>query len=613
MKKKHILILLFLLVPTFIFAAEKSTAKEWIDTSVLYMLDSFSGNIGYFIFVALRLARLMVLLMLLWNFIQMVIGTMEGKKVFIGSITKWLFFLLALHLYPGFSYGLRTLAIEMGIGASGSSIQSLTKALGEYMDELEILSRAVQNNELKALETELKGSQSLYELYKKEYEENKAKYDAAVEAGYPVIAAQNELIAAELRMKNASKEVRERQKQVSEVASNPNGQSRTLEALKSVLVKNGKSTTSKYRLDISLKNANGKDTGLISPNAMFRVGILAGQIMWEKEWTVINEEWELNKSNGNLIAKTADFLTFPVYKLFDLVLCIICIITLVIVLACCLIQYIMSIIEYTITSSFAIVLLPCMIFDPFKDLAQKILPTLFAQAVKLVFITMAMFFSCWTFLQLAMNISEQASGFDFTTFGYVMFTGLLTAAFCINAPKWAQTLLTGQPQMSMGEFVATAAAAGGIAAMTKRAGDSAVNTVKTGAQRAGNAAINAAGNLSAMSGAASQAKVNAAASGKGNFGQRIAAMGGAAREGATRFTGSLKENAENFFKNGGKKSSDGSNRSSLSAADKTTGDTNNTRDFTRHKIPDKNGQTKSSTIGEYLKAQRESGMNNQKK
>ena len=76
----------------------------------------------------------------------------------------------------------------------------------------------------------------------------------------------------------------------------------------------------------------------------------------------------------------------------------------------CLIQYIMALIEYTITSTFEIVLIPCMIFDPMKDKVQKVLPTLLAQTVKLIFMTMDIFFSCWSFLQLSMNISEQASG-----------------------------------------------------------------------------------------------------------------------------------------------------------------------------------------------------------
>ena len=599
------------------FAASADKGQEWIDTSVLYMIDSFAGNTSYYILVALKLARLMMILMLLWNFIQMVIGTMEGRKVFIGSVTKWLFFLFALHVYPAFSYGLRQLAIEIGTGASGASISGLTNALGKYMEELEALAQAAVNEDYTALEEELKGAQSMFDLYKAEYDAAKTAYDAAVDGGIPTyrLTAQiNGLKDLELKMKNSSKNVELRNAQLSAISENPMGETRTLQALRRVLIRNGNSITSKYKLNIGLMTADGRDTGLISPNAMFRVGVLAGQIMWEKEWEVIDNEIEENKNERSRFSplKNSKLFNFPVSRIFDLALALVAIVALIIVLAACLIQYIMALIEYTITSSFAIVLIPCMLFDPFKDMAQKILPTLFAQAVKLVFITMAMFFACWSFLQLARNISESASGFDFNLFAYVIFTGLLAAVFCVFAPKWAQTLLTGQPQMSMGEFVAVGAAAAAGAMKGASVVGGAASAAKSGVQKGASGAVNAAGSIAAMGGAGSAAKQAAAAEGKGAMGQRLAAAKGALSEGASRFTGSLKESANNFVRGGGKGGAGGKGGSNKeinkhTPADKTTGDTNNTRDFARHST-----DGRKSSIGEFLAAQRQSGMNNQR-
>ena len=597
------------------FTASSNSGNEWIDTSLLYMIDIFSGNISYFILVALKLARLMLILMLLWNFIQMVIGTMEGRKVFIGTVSKWLFFLLAMHLYPGFSYGLRKLAIEIGTGASGASIAGLTKALGSYMEELEALAQAAVDGDYQALEQELQGAQSMFALYKAEYDSAKQKYDDAVEQGMPLYAltAQtNGLKDLELKMRNASQNVEAKKNQISAVADNPKGETKTLQAIKRILIKNGSSISAKYKLDLSLKTDSGADTGLISPNAMFRLGVLAAQIMWEKEWSSVNDEIKENQDNS-ILFKNSTLLNFPVYRLFDLGLCLIAMIALIVVMGACLIQYIMALIQYTITSSFAIVLIPCMLFDPMKDMAQKILPTLLAQTVNLIFITMAMFFACWSFLQLGLNLSESAADFDLNLFSYVIFTGLLTGVFCVFAPKWAQTLLTGQPQMSMGEFVAVGAAAAAGAMKGAAVAGGTASAAKSGVQKGASGAVNAAGSIAAMGGAGSAAKQAAAAEGKGAMGQRLAAAKGALSEGASRFTGSLKESANNFVRGGGKGGAGGKGGSNKeinkhTPADKTTGDTNNTRDFARHST-----DGRKSSIGEFLAAQRQSGMNNQRR
>jgi len=622
--KKTLLSLIIFLCKAGLFAATKDEPQEFIDLSVLYMIDSFSTNMNYFIMCALSIGRLMVLMGLLWSFIQMVIGTMEARKVFIGSVTKWLFFLLALHLYPGFSKGLRWLAIEVGTGASGTSIEGVTNALVDYMKELEKLAEAAREGDDQALEAELQGAKSLYEMYKAEYDSAKAKYDSYVNKNVPTykLTAQfNGLQDLELKMRNASKDVEAKQNQRKAVADNPKGESRTLRALREVLIKDGTSVVPKYKLNIGLKTASGKDTGLISPNAMFRIGLLSSQIIWEKEWAVIESLEVENKEKKSFFnpTKYLPMMNFPVSKIFDLLLCLVAMLALIVVLGVCLIQYIMTLIEYTITSSFAVVLIPCMLFDPMKDMAQKILPTLFAQTVKLIFVTMAMFFSCWSFLQLARNMTETASGFDLNLFGYVIFTGLLSAAFCVFAPKWAQTLLTGQPQMSMGEFVATAAAAGAAAVGGAKVISAGASMAKSGAQKGANATANTAGNIAAMGGAGSAAKQDAAAEGKGKLGQTLAGIKGAAQEGGSRFIGNMKEKAGDFVRGGAKGGKGGASgeRSKHSAADDTTGDTSNTRDFARHQTGtgerDASGNEKKrhSTFGEYLRAQAQSGRNNQ--
>lgn len=618
---KRLFFMFILLFMTVTLSFAEGSGKEWIDTSVLFMIDAFAGNTSYYILCALKLARLMMILMILWECIQMVLGTKEGKKVVIGGVTKWLFFLFILHMYPGFSFGLRKLAIEIGTGASGTSIAGLTRALGKYMDELEGQLAAAKNNDIAQFASKIQAAQGLFDQYKADYDALQKKYDDAVKAGYKPLYLKDNTAARELdqlRMKEKSAEIENLKKQQQAmIEDNESGASRTLLTLRRVLIKNNNSITSKYKLNVGLKTASGQDTGLISPNALFRIGVLAAQIMWEKEWTVIDTEIKENQENSILF--TDPITNFPVRRLFDLVLTLVAALGLILVMAICLIQYIMGLIEYTITSSFAIVLIPCMLFDPLKDMSQKVLPTLLAQAVKLCFITMAMFFCSWAFLQLVTNISEQTSGFDLNTFGYVIFTGLLCAAFCVFAPKWAQTLLTGQPQMSMGEFVTATGAAVGAALKASHMVSNGKDMAKSGVQKGANTMANAAGNIAAMGGAGSAAKQAAAANGKGKFGQTMAGLRGVAQEGGSRFMGNIKEKVGDFVRGGGKggKGGAGGERDRYSSADKTTGDVSNTRDFARHQTgigeKDGNGNEKKrqSTFGEYIRAQIQSGRENQ--
>ena len=156
------------------------------------------------------------------------------------------------------------------------------------------------DGDYQALEQELQGAQSMFALYKAEYDSAKQKYDDAVEQGMPLYdltAQTNGLKDLELKMRNASQNVETKKNQISAVADNPKGETKTLQAIKRILIKNGSSISAKYKLDLSLKTDSGVDTGLISPNAMFRLGVLAAQIMYENEWSSVNDEIKENNNS----------------------------------------------------------------------------------------------------------------------------------------------------------------------------------------------------------------------------------------------------------------------------------------------------------------------------
>ena len=241
--------------------------------------------------------------------------------------------------------------------------------------------------------------------------------------------------------------------------------------------------------------------------------------MWENEWAfdvvaqaqkknvadMTAEEREEFRTGSVDGTKKIPFYKFPIGAIWNITLVFICIIALYVTTAACLIQYIMAIIEYFISTSYCIVLVPLMLFEGLNDMANKVLPMLLAQALKLSMITMAMMYNAYQYLKIAMTMTTTATAFQWTDFFYVVFSSLLIFSLTVNAPKWAVTILTGQPQMSMGEFVQTAGAAVMGTRMTSQAVSSGMAAAQAGTQGALRQGANRFGDAAAMIGSASRA------------------------------------------------------------------------------------------------------------
>ena len=112
---------------------------NWVDVPVRDIIAYFVNTLGWFTSVALRLARIMALLGIVWGAIQMAFGTLQARKFVTDYFTKFIFFLLIMAFYPGFTRGLKTFALNLGIGASSTSVSTLTQALADYLHDLEKL------------------------------------------------------------------------------------------------------------------------------------------------------------------------------------------------------------------------------------------------------------------------------------------------------------------------------------------------------------------------------------------------------------------------------------------------------------------------------------------
>lgn len=415
-------------------------AKSFIDSPVERLIEYFTRQMHNYMDIAIQLGIILALLGIIWQCIQMVFGTLEQRKFLVNTITKWFLFIFILTVYPMATAGLRKFSIEMATYVSGASLDAIAEEFGSYLTTLEeALAKNIADQEavIKKLNEEKKNS--AWDIYN-------------LNDPFPV----DDSLYWDQKIYSAEKKLAEINSEGSEDAK---GVARTINAIRSVLIVDDTNITKKYSLDLEMKNDDGSPTGYLSANAMLRMSLLAAQIMWQKMWeNDVEPEWEENASKGVIKSKLP--IDFPLNKIFDIILCFLTEILVVFITCIEMIQYVMCIIEFIICVTFGILLVPCLLFDGTNDMAQKLFPTLIAQAVKLAMITICMYFCCYTYLDMAKNIIADTGSFNIWTVSYVVFTALISFALCSNAPKLASALLTGQPQMSMGEFIQAAGTIG---------------------------------------------------------------------------------------------------------------------------------------------------------
>ena len=506
--------------------------NEWIDNPVIQILLYFETLQGSYVFYAAKIAQLLFLVSLVWGGFQLALGTLEARKYVVENVVHLFCFLLILNMFPVFSKGLFKFANGIAQTISGSSISQAEETMNSFYNRINKLANELTNNktgiwtekknkianEIKEIDTCLANYESIDPLVYGEYAEY---YDPA----------QSSMQERKNYLQRKKKEI---ENKINNYKDSVSISGVTLNALESVLVdvttdstgdEIRTNLTNRYKRKLNLSTSvNGVQ--IISPAAMLKVMMFSTCIMWNKAWSGKDEgekfKWK----------KVIDYM-YP-SKVCELIMTtVVCFFS--IAMACCiLIQYVMCIIEYMITSGISILIVPCLLFDGLKDMVNKILPSLLAQAMKLIMINLCMFFALSQFLRLAMKALTLDSGISFQTMAYIIFSLLLTFALSVNAPKIAATLMTGSPQMSMGEFMQAAAAAAGGAAAAYHGVNALQRGAETGSKWAANRIMDGAnriGDLKAMGAAGSEASRLARADGSNGVAAGLKGMRASLREG----------------------------------------------------------------------------------
>ena len=441
--------------------------NDWIDLPIISAIEYFQGILGYFLNFAQKYGSFFGLIGLVWTGIRLVNSRIDLRSAWWDSLSKWFIFILLINFYAAGTSLISSISNEIGLNA-GSGKSTIIKNFTSLKTRIEADTNAYEKwaNGLIDLVNEELGIHLDYvdpynideSLENIEYNEQYKNYQFS-----------------SWKQKNDFKQKLMDYYWSMPVPDKSIWGNETLEALNSVLViesADGKTktdltsayVTDKPELNIWLKDSEGKPTNYLSSSAVFRIGILTSQIIWEKAFMNVTEEVGSDGEVEYIVKKENNF---KIKKIGTYVMAGICCICIVLSVAFALIQYVMCILEFTIVQGIGAAFIPFYLFDGTKDLPKKLLPVFTGFAIKILVMVICLMFVINMYMVFAAEqISPTSGSMGWPAFGECIFICLISFILTSNAPKIAMTLLTGQPQLSMGEFMQAAGtfAAGAVAA-----------------------------------------------------------------------------------------------------------------------------------------------------
>lgn len=486
------------------------------DLPLVQTLEYFGGVMAQGYKWAAFYGNLFGLIGLVWSGFKVAMSRMTVKDFWWDTIFKWVGYLLLLNLYPAIVIGIGGIAGEIGIKAGGAkdAIVSELKAMRSSIeaDLATVNSIEAGNDEDAKSRLDEHSPQSLG---------NKDSYNDFVEkasGAIPGLKGGNRWDSNEMNRKLSDQRHDKSDDENKKFKSL--FQAETFKAINAILgdrnldgTKIGDNTDTYISLDIFIKDADGNETFYLSPGALIRMTLLAANIMHSKNTSAFiqrNEEIDAAKLNpfvsaGRTIQSGMQFVLDGIVVWF-------CVIVLALCVIFALVQYIMTVIEFTIVAAVGVIFIPLLLFDGTKDIPKKLVPVFISFMVKMIVITLCLMFVYYLIIEFTIN-TITSDGFDIVWLLVdVAFNAVLSYVMTQNAPKIAQTILTGQPQLSMGEFVAAAGTAAATAGGMKAASANAVR-----------GAVNTGTNIAGEAGKINSARKNAA--------RQVARLGGNRKQG----------------------------------------------------------------------------------
>ncbi len=484
------------------------------DLPLVQTLEYFGGVMAQGYKWAAWYGNLFGLVGLAWSGFKVAMSRMTVKDFWWDTIFKWVGYLLLLNLYPAIVIGIGGIAGEIGIKAGGAkdAIVSELKAMrSEIEADLDKLNSIEAGNDEDA-ESRLDGHSPKSIGNNESYNDFVEKASGSI----PGLKGAFRWDSNEMNKSLADK------KQDNDGKKKYRGlfQAETLKAINAILGdrdldgnKIGDNTDTYISLDIFIKDADGNDSFYLSPGALIRMTLLAANIMHSKNTSAFLERnEEIDAAKLNPFAAAGRSIQSGLQFLLDGIIVWFCVIVLALCVIFALVQYIMTVVEFTIVAAVGVIFIPLLLFDGTKDIPKKLVPVFTSFMVKMIVITLCLMFVYYLIVEFTVN-TITSDGFDIVWLLVdVAFNAVLSYVMTQNAPQIADTILTGQPKLSMGEAVQAAGTAAATAGGMKAAGANAVR-----------GAVNTGTNIAGEAGKINSARKNAA--------RQVARLGGTRRQG----------------------------------------------------------------------------------
>lgn len=372
----------------------------WIDVPVIQAIEYFSGIMATFFKWGTHHAVAIGTIGLVWSAFKLANSRFTLKDFWWDTMYKWLLFILFMSLYPLVTLGMSRVANRVGIDAGNGkqaiidSLTSMKKSieqdLASQMQWSESLDKDLNNLVSKTENITFDTSFGNSDTYN-EYIENLTEEIQVAKFNSKSVKKQALELVNEYRGKNKFHSLYG---------------ARTLQAIKDILVEkqvdgtDGDFLTDSYvDLNIWLKTADGEDSYYLSPGAIMRVTVLGCQIMWEKnQLSYAIDMDDIETSDVNFMKKGFSKMSATIAHVPTMIMTMFCCIVLVFcgIFAC--IQYVMTILEYTIVVGIGAFFIPFILFDGTKELPKKLIPIFMGFVIKMIVITICMFFVFYLFI-----------------------------------------------------------------------------------------------------------------------------------------------------------------------------------------------------------------------
>lgn len=436
------------------------------DTPYMNITSNALGMIVNFMQYAGLLVSICAFLALIFNAFQMWCSTLEFKKFYADAIYKCLVVMILMNVYPTVITKTYLFATELGVEASGgektvitafSGLAKQTKKIWEAgtASMIDQLQNGVGEDGKMVVDQNLIKTFTEYGMTEEEAIAWAKEKGIEVSTG-KVKGSQKK---AQKNAIKAFKNDTEKQKYMKQSMAVIHAMSQILTGSSDSAMADGSISATEIlkmgddTLDNVFYNPYIKGTKRLSFSAMMKTAVIIAECASAGAMSATEETDKSKQSSWEDLAKSKKphlLFTFVgkllmntfIYKILMLI-----------TVAYCMIEYIVTLIEYLIVAAVSALLIPFFFIDATKQFAMNILKSIFSYFIKILVTTMMIFFVISMYIDLGSLIlarKDLDSIMSLLVYACITMLGMILVK---NSGKIAGAVISGNPAMGLGDVV----------------------------------------------------------------------------------------------------------------------------------------------------------------